>query len=143
MASVLVGSAIGKVSDTPRVNEKSSTKMVSFRMGFPEKVKDETVWTNLDVVVFGRVAEIVEQYVEKGSEVFVSGRIRQREYTDGEGNKRVSFQMTADQVQLGARPQGQSDEPKEKAKAAGKPASKPSPKPAPKDADDFPDDVPF
>lgn len=139
MASAFVGTAWGKVSDTPRVNEKSSTKMVTFRMGFPEKVKDETVWTNLDVVVFGRTAEIVEQYVEKGTEVFVSGPIRQRDYEDKDQNKRTTYQMTADRVQLGAKPQGQSDEPQEKGKASGKPASKP----APKNADEFPDDIPF
>lgn len=128
--------AVGRVSDAPRIKD-GNNKMATFRIGIPEKGRDgETSWTNLDVVVFGRLAEIVEQYVGKGSEVLVSGKLRQRDYTDGQDNKRTSFQITANELQLGARPEGQDGKEKPKTTAAAS-------KPAPKAADDFPDDVPF
>lgn len=140
MLSGAFATAVGRVSDAPRINDGKS-KMASFRIGCPEKGKDgETTWSNFDIVVFGRLAEIVEQYVEKGSEVLVSGRLRQRDFTDGQGNKRTSFQITANDLQLGSRPQGQGGG---DGKAEGAKSETKSNKPAAKAADDFPDDVPF
>jgi len=141
MLSGAFTTVVGRVNDAPRINDGGKSKMATFRIGVIEKGKEgEATWSNFDVVVFGRMAEIVEQYVEKGSEVMVSGPQRQREYTDGQGNKRTSAQITANDLKLGARPQGQGGG---DGKAEGQKTEAKSSKPSAKAADDFPDDVPF
>ncbi|HEV2314590.1 MAG TPA: single-stranded DNA-binding protein, partial [Candidatus Acidoferrales bacterium] len=47
------------------------------------------------IVVWGKQAEIAQQYLKKGSLVFIEGRIQQREWQDKEGQKRTSFEIVA------------------------------------------------
>lgn len=62
-----------------------------------EKV-EETQWHNL--VAFGRTAEIMEKYVEKGDEIAVSGKITYRDYEDKEQQKRYITEIKVDEVVL-------------------------------------------
>jgi len=64
-----------------------------------EKVK-ETQWHNL--VAWGKVAEIAEKYLTKGSEVVVEGKLVSRNYTDKEGNKKyVTEVQVGEMLMLG------------------------------------------
>jgi single-strand DNA-binding protein len=47
------------------------------------------------IVVWGKQAEIAQQYLKKGSLVFIEGRIQSREWQDKEGQKRTSFEIVA------------------------------------------------
>lgn len=60
-----------------------------------------------NIVSFGRQAEVIAQYMKKGSGIFVEGRIRTRnwEAKDGSG-KRYKTEIVADRVQFGPRPAG-------------------------------------
>ena len=66
--------------------------------------KEETEWHR--VAVFGRTAEACQQYLAKGSKVYVEGRIRTRNYEDKDGVKRYSTEIIADTVQFLGRKDG-------------------------------------
>ncbi|MCZ6809174.1 MAG: single-stranded DNA-binding protein [Proteobacteria bacterium] len=95
--------------------------------------KDRTEWHR--VAMFGRLAEIAAEYLRKGSQVYIEGKLRTRKWQDKDGNDRYTTEIVADEMQmLGGRSGG------------GAPAMSDSP-PASADAqpsgDDFDDDIPF
>lgn len=59
-----------------------------------------------NIVVFGRQAEIVGQYVKKGSMLMVEGRIQTRSWDGADGQKRYRTEIVADRVQFGPRQAG-------------------------------------
>lgn len=61
-------------------------------------MKDEVSY--FDVVCFGKTAEIAAQYVGKGKQIAVQGRLRQRKWQDKDGNNRYSVEIVANQVKL-------------------------------------------
>ncbi|MFZ1735994.1 MAG: single-stranded DNA-binding protein [Candidatus Moraniibacteriota bacterium] len=58
------------------------------------------------VVLWGKVAEIAGQYLSKGQEAFIEGRLQTREYTDKQGAQRKVTEIVGETMQLGARSQG-------------------------------------
>ena len=67
--------------------------------------REETEWFR--VSAFGRLADTCNQYLAKGRQVYVEGRLRSRAYTDREGQPRASIEITANEVQfLGGRGEG-------------------------------------
>ncbi len=81
------------------------TVVSSFTVATTEKRKDrEDVTTWFRVTAFGKLAELAQQYLSKGKLVYVDGRLRLDEYTDKEGNRRSSLEVTAGEIQfIGAR----------------------------------------
>ncbi|MCR4283745.1 MAG: single-stranded DNA-binding protein [Parcubacteria group bacterium] len=63
--------------------------------------KDDTQFHN--VVVFGKQAEIVAQYLKKGSSALIEGRIQNRSWDGPDGNKRYRTEIVAERVQFGPR----------------------------------------
>jgi len=69
--------------------------------------QEQTTWFR--VTAWGKQAELVSQYCEKGSQVFVEGELSQKEYTDKEGKARVSLEVEMKDVKfLGSRGDGES-----------------------------------
>jgi len=107
--------------------------------------KEETEWHR--VMFRGRLAEIAGEYLKKGSQVYIEGRLRTRKWQDKEGKDRYTTEIVADTMQmLGSRagagePRGERAAAPAKGEAAAKeaPAAK---KPAGK-FDDMEDDIPF
>ena len=62
-----------------------------------------------NIVAFGRIAEIAQQYLKKGSMVLIEGRIQTRSWQDSSGNKRTRTEIITEKLQLGPRT-GHSDE---------------------------------
>jgi single-strand DNA-binding protein len=54
-----------------------------------------------NIVVFGRQAEIVKQYLHKGSGLFIEGRIQTRSWDAQDGSKRYRTEIVADRIQFG------------------------------------------
>jgi single-strand DNA-binding protein len=85
------------------------TAVCKFTVATTERRKDKsgeqveaTTWFR--VSVWGKQAEVVNNYLSKGRQVFVEGRLRQEEYTDRDGNKRTSLEVNSTDVQfIGAR----------------------------------------
>jgi len=94
------------------------------------ELKDETEWHN--IVAWGKLGEIAAQYLKKGRQAYVEGRIRSRNWEDREGKQRTTVEIVADEVvMVGAR----GDD-------AGEPASRPAAAARPtKQTDDFGDPV--
>jgi single-strand DNA-binding protein len=80
--------------------------------------QEQTEWHR--VVVWGKQAEICGQYLTKGRQIYVEGRIRTRQWQDQQGQKRFTTEIVAQTVQmLGPRPEGapREDAPREDAGA--------------------------
>ena len=105
------------------------------------ETKERTEWHR--VVAFGRLAEIIGEYLRKGSQVYVEGSLRTRKWQDNEGQDRYTTEIVARELlMLGSGNGGAGSLPA----AGGRPAPAPS-APAPS-ADhqpdqDFEDDIPF
>jgi single-strand DNA-binding protein len=64
--------------------------------------QDITTW--FKITLWGKQAEVANQYLSKGKQVYIEGRLRQTEYTDRDGMKRTSLEVNATDIQfLGAR----------------------------------------
>jgi single-strand DNA-binding protein len=101
----------------------------SLACGWKTKDKDGVEW--VAVVVFGKLAEICGQYLKKGAQVFIQGRMRTEKYTDKTtGVEKYSVKIVADRMQmLGGKTEGGN---------AGKQDAPPPP-----DMPDMDDDIPF
>jgi single-strand DNA-binding protein len=70
--------------------------------------QEKTEWHR--VVFWAKLAEIVDKYVKKGSQVYVEGRIETRKWTDKNGNDKYTTEIVADQMQmLSGRPKAEVD----------------------------------
>lgn len=67
--------------------------------------KEATEWHR--VVFFGKLAEVAGQYLRKGSQVYIEGRITTRKWQDKDGNDRYTTEIRADEMKmLGGKPSG-------------------------------------
>ena len=92
---------IGRLGRDPEVRYTQSGKAVSsFSIACSEKRGGEetTEWVN--VVAWEKLAEIVGQYLTKGSLVFISGRMQTRKWQDKEGGTRYTTEIIARDMQM-------------------------------------------
>jgi len=104
---------VGRLGRDPETRFTSGGQAVAnFSLATDESYKDRngerqkrTEWHK--IVVWGKQAEIAQQYLKKGSLVFIEGRIQSREWQDKEGQKRTSFEIVATNFRmLGGRSDG-------------------------------------
>jgi single-strand DNA-binding protein len=104
--------------------------------------QERTEWHR--IVFFSRLAEIVGEYLRKGSQIYVEGRLQTRKWQDKEGNDRYTTEIVANEMQmLGSRSGGSAgydSAPQAQSNNAPAPQAASS---APAPADDFDDDIPF
>lgn len=112
------------------------------------KKQEQTDFHN--VVVFGRQADTVAQYLKKGSSAFIEGRMQTRSWDGKDGEKKYRTEIVADRVQFGPRPAGSSGAPRAGASQGAEDQSMPEDMGAPSGGgidypkDDInPDDIPF
>ena len=145
---------IGNVGNDPEVrylesnpqNPSANAKVASFRLATTERYRDRsgelrenTEWHS--IVVWRNNADVVEKFVHKGSQVYIEGKLRTRQWTDQTGNKRYTTEVVADTLQLlGKRPDGDQNQQggyqggyaqQPAAQPAYQPAPAPAPQPAP------------
>ncbi|MER3407127.1 MAG: single-stranded DNA-binding protein [Patescibacteria group bacterium] len=65
-------------------------------------LKEETEYHK--VVAWGKLAEVCRQNLNKGRLIFVEGRIRSRSWVDAQGNKRISYEIIAENIKFGPKP---------------------------------------
>ena len=103
--------------------------------------KEATEWHR--VSSFGRLAEICGEYLKKGSQVYIEGKLRTRKWQDKEGQDRYSTDIIADVMQmLGSRSGMGGGEPRETREPSVTGESTPAKKPAGQ-FQDMDDDIPF
>ncbi len=105
---------LGNAAAAPEVRHLEGGAVVAnFRVATSEVFTDRsgnrqerTEWHN--IVCWRRLAETAEKFIQKGTQVFIEGRIRTREYTDQNNQRRFVTEIYADNIQLtGRRPEGQ------------------------------------
>lgn len=109
---------IGRLGDNPQMRTtQTGETMATFSIAVSEKWNDKqgnrqekTEWVNIQA--FGKLAEIMGQYLQKGSQVFIGGKLQSRKYTGQDGVERTAISILANQMQmLGNREQGQQQAP--------------------------------
>jgi len=125
-----------RVATTDRWKDKASGEM-----------KEATEWHR--IAFFGRLAEISGEYLKKGSQIYVEGKLRTRKWQDKDGNDRYSTEIIGDTMQMLGRREGGGEPraegagtPRAERAASGGESRAPAKKPAGK-FDDMEDDIPF
>lgn len=107
MASINKAIIVGNVGNDPEVTQTQNGFVTRFNVATSYKAKDrepETTWHR--VVTFGKLAEVASKFLQKGSQVYVEGRISTNKYTGKDGIERYSTDIIATQMQmLGSREQ--------------------------------------
>lgn len=162
---------LGRLGQDPDVRTTASgTQVVNLNVATNERGRadeqgnrqDVTEWHR--IVLFGRTAEIAAQYLTKGSQVYIEGRLQTRKWQDQNGQDRYSTEIVGNEMQFiggrndggqggqggyqqpqqqgggfgGGQPQGGFGAPQQQAPQQPAPAQ-----PAPGGFDDFDDDIPF
>lgn len=104
MASVNKAIILGNVGQDPEIRQGNFI-VAALSIATTRKWRDkagetqsETEWHR--VSAFGRLAEIISQYVRKGDPIYIEGRLRTRKYEDKQGVERWVTEIIAEQLQL-------------------------------------------
>jgi single-strand DNA-binding protein len=97
---------IGRVGNDPEVKSfEGGKKLATVSVATSESYKndkgervEQTEWHR--VVAWGKTAEIIEQFVTKGREIAIDGKLTHRSYDDKDGTKRFMTEVVANDVQL-------------------------------------------
>ncbi len=103
---------VGRVTANPELRMTPGGQAV-VHMG----VATNRIWTDREgakqeevefhnVVLWGKQAEVANQFLQKGSTVLIEGRLHTRTWTDKDGQQRRATEIVCDQMQLGPKPQG-------------------------------------
>jgi len=143
---------VGNLGGDPETRSMPSGMTVTnIRIATSESWKDKasgaqqerTEWHS--IALFGRLGEIAAEYLRKGSQVFVEGKLRTRKWQDKQGNDRFSTEIIADNMQmLGGRAGGAASGADRAAGTSAAPRDDYDQSPAPAGGkEEFDDDIPF
>ena len=144
---------VGNLGQDPQTRAMPSGKtVVNLRIATSDQWRDKQTGENKEntewhtVVMFDRLAEVAAEYLRKGSQVYIEGKLRTRKWQDKEGNDRYSTEVVANEMQmLGGRGGGGGG-------GGGGYEREPAARPAPASSgggssaggrDEFDDDIPF
>ena len=109
---ILIGN-LGKDPETRYM--PSGSAVTNLTLATSESWKDKQTGENQErtewhkVAMFGKLAEIAAEYLRKGSQVYIEGRLRTRKWQDKEGKDRWTTEIVADEMNmLGGKPGGAS-----------------------------------
>lgn len=143
MASLNKVMVIGNLGRDPEVRYTAGGDAVAnFSLAATETWKNKagekqerTEWVRC--TAFGRTGEVAGEYLKKGGQAYVEGRLQTRKYTDKDGTEKYSTEVVVDKLVLLGGPKGGGSE-------GGERKHKPSGKDANRDtSDDLGDDIPF
>lgn len=150
MASVNKVILVGNLGADPEIRYlPNGDAVANIRLATTESWKDKatgekkelTEWHR--VVFYRKLAEIAGQYLKKGSQVYVEGRIRTRKWQGQDGQDRYTTEIEANEMQMLGRREGMGDAgPRD---SGARPAARPAPQSAPSNGgfNDVEDDIPF
>ncbi len=148
---------VGNLGKDPEIRYVASGGAVAnLNIATSESWKDKTTGEKQErtewhrVVFFGKLAEIANEYLKKGAQIYVEGRLQTRKWQDKGGQDRYTTEIIGSELQmLGGRGAGSSmDGPPDMSfessgPSGGRQESGSAPSSAPKGGDDFDDDIPF
>ena len=112
---------IGNLTADPEIRTMPNGEQVAnFTIALNEKykAKDGNIVENVEyvrIVLYRRLAEIAGQYLHKGSQVYIEGRLKTRKWQDNNGQDRYTTEIQGDNLQMLG---GRQDEPKQQAKTS-------------------------
>ena len=143
---------VGNLGRDPEIRYAASgSPIANVSIATTESWKDKQTGENTEktewhrVVFFGKLAEIVGEYLKKGSQVYVEGRLQTRKWQDQNGQDRYSTEIVANDMQMlggrgaGGAPAENFDQTPQAAASTGGGATAPAGVPT----SDFDDDIPF
>ena len=144
---------IGRLGADPETRYMPSGEPIcNFRIAVGWKTKDKEGAEWVSITAFSKLAEICGQYLKKGSQVFVSGRMKTDEY-EKDGVKRYSTKIVADRMQMlggrgdagGGQSSGEPQQRQQQQRPQGNGGGQQQRQNAPQSRgfDDFEDDIPF
>lgn len=97
---------LGNVGKDPEIRATNNqTKVANFSLATSEVYKDKngerqskTEWHN--IVIWGKLSEIVEKHVNKGDKLYLEGKITTNKWQDKDGNDRSSIEIVCDKMQM-------------------------------------------
>lgn len=106
MAGVNKAILVGRLGKDPEIKyTPNGTAIANFTMATSENYKDKdgqkqerTEWHR--IVAFGKLAEICGEYLAKGKQVYIEGRIQTRSWDDKDGNKKYMTEIVANTMQM-------------------------------------------
>ena len=107
MASVNRVTILGNVGKDPEIRYMPNGEAIAnFSVATSSKWKDkttgeareETEWHR--IVIYGKLAGIVEKYIKKGSSVYLEGKLKTRKWQDKDGSDRYATEVIVDQMQM-------------------------------------------
>ena len=118
MAGVNKVILVGRLGKDPETfTFENGTKKTSFSLAVSESYKDkdgnkvdQVEWLN--IVCWGKLAEISEQYLKKGSQVYIEGKIKTRSWDDKDGNKKYITEIYAYSMQMLSKQESNNVQPK-------------------------------
>jgi single-strand DNA-binding protein len=141
---------VGNLGKDPETRYMPSGKAVTnFSIATSESWKDkqtgeqkeQTEWHN--IVMYDRLAEIAAEYLRKGSQVYVEGRLRTRKWQDKEGRDRYTTEIIANEMQMLGGRGGAGGGMGTESRAEPRPAPATERGSAAPSRDEFDDDIPF
>ncbi|MBC8463966.1 MAG: single-stranded DNA-binding protein [Deltaproteobacteria bacterium] len=136
MAGLCKATLIGHLGRDPEVRyTPEGLAVANFSVAATEKVKGENRTQWFRITAFGKLGEICGEFLSKGKQVYIEGRLQTNEWEDREGNKRFTVEIIASQMQmLGTR---------DSSAAYSPPAGAGASEGAPAGAEPQDDDIPF
>lgn len=105
MPSVNRAVIVGHLGRDPEIRAMQNGNVCNMTVATSRRYKDaqgeykeETEWHR--IVFFGKMADTAGKYLKKGSSVYIEGRLRTREYTDKQGNKRYQTEIVGENLQF-------------------------------------------
>lgn len=103
---------IGNLCRDPESRSYDGGQIVNITIACNEKRKGhDDIVEYMRISFFGKLAEIAGQYLKKGSQVYIEGRLRTRKYTDKEGIDRYATEIIGDRMQMLGSKQDSSTQP--------------------------------
>jgi len=107
MAGINKAILLGRLGKDPEIRYTAEgTAVANFTIATSDEWKDKTTGEKKErtewhrVVAWGKLGELCGEYLSKGRQVFVEGRIQTREWEDRDGNKRYTTEIVASDVQF-------------------------------------------
>ena len=139
---------IGNLGQDPKVAYMPNGNAVAnITVATSESWKDKNTGQNVDktewhrVVFFRRLAEIVGEYLHKGSKIYIEGKLQTRKWQDKNGKDNYTTEIIANEMQM-LDSRGEGSAPAQQRPAQSAPAQN-EPAAAPPANNDFDDDIPF
>jgi single-strand DNA-binding protein len=92
---------MGNLTRDPELRTtQGGTQVTKFGLAVNRKFKDQETTCFADCTAFGKQAELIAQYLKKGSPLFVEGRLQFSQWEDSEGNRKSKLEIVVEQFQF-------------------------------------------